>query len=163
LRYDMGTGRDLYRRSLYVYWKRSAPLPSLLAFDAPTREKCSVERQRTNTPLQALVVMNDVQFVEAARVLAQRVLSEAKGSFRARLDHAFLLVCAQPADELRHEVFAELYESQLAVFRARPERALELLSFGEHPRAANLDPAEHAAWTVIASAILNLDEVLTIE
>lgn len=163
LRYAMDSGGKLYRRSLYIYWKRSAPMPSLLAFDAPTREKCSVERQRTNTPLQALVTLNDVQYVEAARVFARQILREAGPSTGDRLDFAFLLATARPADPLRHEILGDLLEGRLEEFRAHPERASALLDVGEYPRDASLDPAEHAAWTVVASAILNLDEVLTNE
>ena len=162
LRYQRDSGDKLYRRGMYIYWKRSAPSPSMRIFDAPTREKCVIERQLTNTPLQALVTLNDIQFVEAARAFAGRVLSRS-GEFATRLNYAFLLATARPADDVRHRALGRLYESQLATFRAHPERATELLGFGESKRDEKFDAAEHAAWTMVTSAILNLDEVLTKE
>ena len=161
--YKRDSGQKLYRRSMYTYWKRSAPMPSMVTFDAPTREKCVVQRPRTNTPMQALVTMNDVQFVEAARVFAQRVLQQGGADFDSQLDYAFLLTTARPADGLRKRVFRNLYDSQLKAFSADTKRAGELLKFGETKRDESLDPARHAAWTTVASAILNLDEVITKE
>ena len=161
--YKPDTGQKLYRRSMYTYWKRSAPMPNMMAFDAPTREKCVVRRPRTNTPMQALVTLNDVQFVEAARLFAERVLQQGGVDFDSRLDYALLLTTARPADELRKRVFRNLYDSQLKVFRADAKRAGELLEFGETKRDESLDLAKHAAWTTVASAILNLDEVITRE
>ena len=161
--YKADKGAKLYRRSMYTYWKRSAPMPSMMAFDAPTREKCVVQRPRTNTPMQALVTLNDVQFVEAARFFAQRVLQQGGADFEAQLDYAMQLTTARPADELRRRVFRSLYDSQLKVFRDDAKRAVELLDFGEAKRDESLDPARHAAWTTVASAILNLDEVITRE
>ena len=133
----------------------------MMAFDAPTREKCVVQRPRTNTPMQALVTLNDVQFVEAARVFAQRVLQQGGADFDSQLDYALLLTTARPADALRRRVFRDLYDSQLKAFNADVKRAGELLKFGETTRDESLDPARHAAWTTVASAILNLDEVIT--
>ncbi len=161
--YKPDNGANLYRRSMYTYWKRSAPMPNMMAFDAPTREKCVVRRPRTNTPMQALVTLNDVQFVEAARLFAERVLQQGGVDFDSRLDYALLLTTARPADELRKRVFRNLYDSQLKVFRADAKRAGELLEFGETKRDESLDLAKHAAWTTVASAILNLDEVITRE
>jgi hypothetical protein len=161
--YEQDRAEKLYRRSMYIYWKRSAPSPSMTSFDAPTREQCIVRRQVTNTPLQALVTLNDVQFVEAARVFAARILREGGAEFDARVDLAFLVASARRPDALRRAAVRELWEEQLAVFRAHPDRAEALLGFGEYPRAPDLDPAEHATWTLIASVILNLDEVLTQE
>ena len=161
--YKRDNDQKLYRRSMYTYWKRSAPMPNMVAFDAPTREKCVMQRPRTNTPMQALVTMNDVQFVEAARVLAQRVLQQGGADFDSQLDYAFLLTTSRPADDLRKRVFRDLYDSQLKEFTADKKRAEELLKFGEAKRDESVDPARHAAWTTVASAILNLDEVLTKE
>jgi hypothetical protein len=161
--YKPDKGAKLYRRSMYTYWKRSAPMPNMMVFDAPTREKCVIQRPRTNTPMQALVTMNDVQFVEAARVFAQRVLQKGGADFDSQLDYAFLLTTARPADELRKRVFRNLYDSQLKVFSADAKRAGELLAFGETKRDESLDLAKHAAWTTVASAIFNLDEVITKE
>ncbi len=161
--YKPDKGAKLYRRSMYTYWKRSAPMPNMMVFDAPTREKCVIQRPRTNTPMQALVTMNDVQFVEAARVFAQRVLQKGGADFDSQLDYAFMLTTARPADELRKRVFRNLYDSQLKEFSADPTRAGELLKFGETRRDESLDLARHAAWTTVASAIFNLDEVITKE
>jgi len=161
--YKRDTGRKLYRRSMYTYWKRSAPMPSMVAFDAPTREKCVIQRPRTNTPMQALVTMNDVQFVEAARVFAQRILNQGGVDFDSQLDYAFLLATSRPADELRKNVFRKLYNSQLKEFSRDKKRAEDLLKFGEAKRDESIDLAQHAAWTTVASAILNLDEVLSKE
>ncbi len=161
--YKADNGEKLYRRSMYTYWKRSAPMPNMMAFDAPTREKCVVQRPRTNTPMQALVTLNDVQFVEAARLFAQRVIKEGGADFDSQLDYAMQMTTARSADELRRHVFRRLYDSQLKVFRDDNKRAGEFLNFGEAKRDKSLDLAEHAAWTTVASAILNLDEVITRE
>ena len=161
--YKPDKGSKLYRRSMYTYWKRSAPMPNMMAFDAPTREKCVIQRPLTNTPMQALVTMNDVQFVEAARVFAQRVLQKGGADFDSQLDYAFMLTTARPADELRKRVFRNLYDSQLKEFSTDATRAGELLNFGETKRDESLNLAQHAAWTTVASAIFNLDEVITKE
>jgi hypothetical protein len=163
LRYKRDDGENLYRRSMYIYWKRSAPSPSMVTFDAPTREKCVIQRQRTNTPLQALVTLNDVQFVEASRLFAHRIIKNGGDTFANRVDHAFLLATSRPADSIRKDSLSRLYQNQLAVFQNQPEKTQALLEFGEHANDPDLDPAELAAWTIVASAILNLDEVLTKE
>lgn len=162
VRFEQDHGEALYRKSLYIYWKRSAPMPAMTIFDAPTREKCVVQRSRTNTPLQALVTLNDVQFVEAARHLAARML-RAGDDFRTRLDHGFEACTARPADDLRADVLRAIHDAQLVEFRAAPEQAAALLAVGESERDAGLDVAEHATWTVLASMLFNLDETLTRE
>ena len=162
LRFTQDHGEKLYRKSMYIYWKRSAPQPAMATFDTPTRDTCVVQRQCTNTPMQALVTLNDVQFVEAARHMAQRlILSEM--DFNARLDLGFMLCTAHPATPLAREVMLETYDAQLQVFQADPKAALALLATGESGRDESLDPAQHATWTVLASMILNLDETLTRE
>jgi len=161
LKYQRDTGKKLYRRSMYTYWKRSAPMPNMMAFDAPTREKCVIQRQVTNTPLQALVTMNDEQFVEAARLFAERVMTEGGDTFESRLNFAFLLATARPADALRIEVLKEFYDRQWNIYRDQTERAKDLLNIGDFPYDEKLDAAKLAAWTMTASAILNLDETLT--
>jgi hypothetical protein len=162
LRFVRDKGQNLYRKSMYTYWKRSAPHPGMTIFDTPARDVCVVQRQRTNTPLQALASLNDVQYVEAARNLAQRVLL-AESDFTARLDLAFMLCTAHPADDLRRGVMGEVLNAQLQVFEADPAAALALLGPGESMRDESLDPSELAAWTVLASMIQNLDETLTRE
>ena len=157
LKYQRDDGKKLYRRSMYTYWKRSAPMPNMMAFDAPTREKCVIKRQVTNTPLQALVTMNDEQFVEASRLFAERIIKEGGDSFESRLDHAFLLATARPSDALRRQVLSGLYDRQHSIYKSDLERAKALLKVGDYPHDASLDLAELAAWTMTASAILNLD------
>jgi hypothetical protein len=159
--YVRGMGDELWRRSLYTYWKRACPPPSLMTFDAPTREFCTIRRASTNTPLQALVLWNDEQFVEAARALAARTLAEPAPDERTRLARLFLR-CAVRAPE---EPELELLAAALADFRARyaaaPDDAKQLIEVGESPVPSELDPVELATWTMIASSILNLDSVLT--
>ncbi|MCC7014624.1 MAG: DUF1553 domain-containing protein [Planctomycetes bacterium] len=157
--YVRGAGDELWRRSLYTYWKRACPPPAMLALDAPTREFCNIRRSTTNTPLQALVLWNDEQFLEAARALAQRTLRVA-GDDDERLASLYTrCTCHAPeADELA------LLRGTLAYFRERYANSLDdaraLIEIGESPTAADLDPAELAAWTLIASSVLNLDAVI---
>jgi len=162
-RFARDKGEKLYRRSMYTYWKRSSPQPALMAFDTPTREKCVLQRQRTNTPMQALVTLNDEQFVEAARHFARRILKSEHRDFASRLDQAFELATARPADDLRRKVLQGAHDKQLALFKAEPDRATKLLAVGESKRDESLDLAEHAAWTIVAGMILNLDETLNRE
>ncbi len=156
-------GDKLYRRSLYTYWKRSAPPPNMQIFDAPTREKCAMRRPRTNTPLQALVTLNDVQFVEAARNLAQRMIKEAEASPESRIDFAFLRAAARRPNDSERAVLLDLQRTAHKQYREDADAAKQLLSFGESKRDESIDAAEHAAWTLVASMILNLDETLTRE
>jgi mono/diheme cytochrome c family protein len=160
-RYMPSHGNDLYRRGLYTYWKRSLPHPSLATFDAPNREVCAVQRPRTNTPLQALVLMNDPIYVEAARVLAQRVLKEAGPDPEARMVHAFRLCVARPPTDREKTVLLTLLAKQIDHFKADPKAAKSLISTGESPQIPGLDPAELAAWTAIGNVLLNLDETIT--
>lgn len=154
-------GPALYRRSLYTFWKRTSPPPSMLTFDAPSRESCTVRRARTNTPLQALVLMNDIQFVEAARALAERMMTEAGPTPEDRVTFAFRLATARrPAsDEL--DVFLRLYAEYLKDYGRDREAATKLVSVGESGWNQALDVAELAAYTMIANLILNLDETVT--
>src|SRR5262249_10086685 len=157
------TGDGLYRRSLYTFWKRTAPPPSLATFDAPSRETCTVRRARTNTPLQALALMNDEQFVEASRHLARRMIAEAGPAPHDRLKFAFQLALARPPQSSELDVLVKLYEEQLAYYESDKEAARKLLSVGESKRDESLDPSVHAAWTMMANLILNLDETITKE
>lgn len=161
LRYPQDHGDKLYRRSLYTYWKRSAPMPNMLIFDAPTREKCVVARPRTNTPLQALVTLNDPQFVEAARVLAERMLLEGGDRTESRIDFAYRLVVARAARSTEHSLLQDFLDSQREILREDPEKASKLITVGEKKADPGLDPVELAAWTLVAQMILNLDECLT--
>jgi len=154
-------GDKLYRRGMYIYWKRSAPPPSMILFDAPSREKCSLRRGRTNTPLQALVAMNDPQFVEAARVLARRAIREGGAAPAERIIYAFRLAAGVRPRSATLAILTRAFAEELAVFKQQPERAAKLLSVGEADREQSIDPAEHAAMTIVMSMILNLDETLT--
>ncbi len=162
-KYVRSRGADLYRRSLYTFWKRTVAPPEMMTFDAAGREACTVRRARTNTPLQALTLMNDVTYVEAARVLAQRVMREAGPTPEARLTLAFRLATARPPRPAELRVLVGNFEGHLAQYRADRDAALKLLGAGEAPRDERLDPGELAAYTATANLILNLDEVVTKE
>ncbi|HVS17946.1 MAG TPA: PSD1 and planctomycete cytochrome C domain-containing protein [Planctomycetota bacterium] len=157
--YEQGLGDDLWRRSLYTYWKRAAPPPAMLTFDAPTREYCTIRRTATNTPLQALVLWNDPQFVEAARVLAERVL-QAAGDDRARLTQLVRRCTGRAPDARQLALLEETLEAFRARYRAAPQEAAALVEVGERPAAA-LDVVELAAWTLVASAVLDIDATVT--
>ncbi len=155
------SGEKLYRRSMYTYWKRSSPHPSMTTFDATTREKCTGRRSRTNTPLQALVTLNDPQFVEAGRAFAQRVLIEGGTTAGERISFAIRSALGREPRAAEQQLLTGLLERERARFQQQPERAKQLLAIGESPRNAALAADEHAAWTVVANTILNLDEFLT--
>jgi hypothetical protein len=150
-----------YRRSFYTYWKRQSPPPNLMLFDAPTREYCVVRRPRTNTPLQALALLNDPQFVESARGLAQRMLLEGGNSDESRIAYAFRLATTRKPTPAELKVLREVLKQQLAEYRRDKTAAEKLLSVGSFKAKDDLDDAELAAWTTIASMILNLDETVT--
>jgi len=153
-------GEKLYRRSLYTYWKRTLPPPSMAAFDAPNRETCVVARSSTNTPLQALVLLNDPQYVEAARAFAERILRRPGGDAE-RLEWAFLEAVSRSPQPAELAILQRALARERAAFRADPAAAAALLRAGESPRDARLDPREHAAWAQTAALLLNLGEVLT--
>lgn len=160
--FERGTGEDLWRRSLYTYWKRAVPPPSLQTLDAPTRESCVVRRQTTNTPLQALVLWNDEQFVEAARVLAARALTSAEDDLE-RLRWLMLTVTSRAPEVAELELFAEALEDLRARYRDDEDAARELLAVGAAPAPMDVAASELAAWTLLASAALNLHETLTLD
>jgi hypothetical protein len=161
--YKPSAGEDLYRRSLYTFWKRTCPPPSMSALDAPDRETCVVRRARTNTPLQALILLNDPTYVEAARKLAERLLHEGGNTPEARLTYAYRLAVARPPRPAEGEVLLPIYRRALDRFRRDRAAAEKLLSVGASARDARLDPRELAAWTTIASLVINLDETITKE
>jgi len=160
--YKIDSGENLYRRSLYTYWKRTIPPPMLTTFDAPARETCTVRETRTNTPLQALSLMNDVTYVEASRVLAQRVMKEAPTPSE-RLTLAFRRVTARAPRDRELKVMLEGLEYQLAQYRSDPKGASKLIRMGDSAPDDKLDPSELAAYTAEVSLILNLDETVTKE
>lgn len=157
--YQRGMGDDLWRRSIYTYWKRAAPPPAMLTLDAPTREFCTIRRMSTNTPLQALVLWNDEQFVEAARAAATRVMQEAQND-GDRLALLYRLCTSATLDPGRHDALA----AALADFRRRYQDnapdAAALLAEGDSPVPDGIDKQELAAWTLLASAILSSDATI---
>ena len=159
--YVQSHGPDLYRRSLYTFWKRTSPPPTLNLFDAPEREFCVVRRSRTTTPLQALALLHDPTYVEAARQFAERILTHGGRTTDERITFAFRTATARQPTASELKVLRETFEQQLAAFRQNPEAAAKSLKVGESPRDEQLDAAEHAAWTVVARMILNLDETIT--
>jgi hypothetical protein len=160
--YEPDTGDKLYRRSLYTYWKRTAPPPGLSAFDATARETCWVRETRTNTPLQALTLLNEVTHVEAARKLAERVLSEA-ATPNDRLALAFRFVVARSPTDAERSVLRRSLGRQLAEYRKDPAAARKVLKVGESVADARLDPVEVASYAAVCRLILNLDEGMTKE
>jgi hypothetical protein len=159
-KYDQGKGADLYRRSLYTVWKRSSPPPSAISFDAAERLFCTVTRQRTNTPLQSLVLLNDPQYVEASRVLAERMIVDAGADTRDRITFAFRLLTGRRPDGQELELLESLYAAMRAEYGRDRKAALELLSTGESRRNPTLDPADVAAGTVVATTIMNFDATI---
>ena len=161
--YKPDKGDNLYRRSLYTFWKRTIPPPSMTTFDAATREFCEVRETRTNTPLQALVLMNDVTYVESARVMAERVMKEGGANPSQRLIVAFRLATGRipKAEEL--EVLMKAFNHHLSEYRTDRKKALLLIDSGESVYDKALNPGELAAYTIVTSMILNLDETLTKE
>jgi Protein of unknown function (DUF1553)/Protein of unknown function (DUF1549)/Planctomycete cytochrome C len=160
-KYVQSHGKDLYRRTMYTFWKRTAPPPTLVTFDAPDREQCVVRRSRTNTPLQALILMNDPTYVEASRKLAERMMTEGGPTIEERITFAFRLCTARRPNDRETAILKGVYASQLEKFRADKAAAEKLLNVGESPRNDKLDTAELAAWTMTANALLNLDETVT--
>ncbi|MDW3647739.1 MAG: DUF1553 domain-containing protein [Bacteroidia bacterium] len=158
LRYKVTRGDSLYRRSLYTFVKRTSPHPSMTAFDAPNRDICVVKRENTNTPLQALVLLNDPQFVEAARVLAERIQLEKEGDLEEQILYAFRLSTGRKAKPEEIKLLKELYEKQLDRFQNDPSKAKELLAYGEYAGNTKLEIPKTAALAVVSSTILNHDE-----
>jgi mono/diheme cytochrome c family protein len=155
------SGSKLYRRGMYTHWQRSFPQPSLLAFDAPGREECTVERSRSNIPQQALVLLNDPTFVEAARAFAERVVKEGGSEPAERATLGFAEVLSRPPTPDELQVLTDLYARHRAQYAADREAALKLLHTGDHPLPPEVDPVELAAWTSVARVLLNLHETIT--
>jgi len=161
--YTQDKGPNLYRRSLYTFWKRTVAPPEMITFDAAGREACSVQQARTNTPLQALTLMNDVTFVEASRALAQRIMLEGGATPQQRLTLAFRLALARRPMPAELDILVSDFRHQWDVFRKDRAAALQLLHTGEFRHSDKLDAGELAAYTAVAGLILNLDEVITKE
>ena len=155
--YIPDNGEDLYRRSIYTFWKRTVPPPSMMTFDAASRDFCSVRRQTTSTPLQALVLMNDPQVIEASRVLAYRAFSSQDG-LEGVINQMFRQVTSRKPTDEEIQVLADYYQEELAKFQADTEAAESFLSIGEYEINDDFPPVEMAAYTMVANTIFNLDE-----
>ncbi|MCO6479632.1 MAG: PSD1 domain-containing protein [Phaeodactylibacter sp.] len=160
-KYVQDKGDKLYRRSLYTFWKRTVPPPSMMTFDAPSRDLCTVKRQETNTPLQALVLLNDPQVVEAARMLAHQAIDQAGVEVAERVAFMFRLATSRPPEKEELELLVQYFEEERSRFAEQPESAGQYLKVGEYTLQTKMPPAELAAYAVVANAILNLDEAVT--
>jgi hypothetical protein len=159
--YAESNGKDLYRRSMYTIWKRTVPPAALVTFDAPDREKCTARRSVTNTPLQALVLLNDPTYVEASRFLAARALTLGGTTDAARINFAFRLATGRNPDPQERAVLLQASQEALADYRLHGSEAAALINVGASRSNPKLNPSELAAWTTVASMILNLDETIT--
>ena len=157
LRYTPDEGAKLYRRSMYTFLRRTSPHPAMTVFDLPSRDVCTVKRERTNTPLQALVMLNDPQFVEAARVLAERVQHEGAADVSDQIEHAFRLLTSRRPRPAEREILESVYTDAHARFEAEPTAADSLLAVGAWPHDPALDPAHTAALAMVSSTIMNHD------
>ncbi|MCY7352355.1 MAG: DUF1553 domain-containing protein [Cytophagaceae bacterium] len=160
LHYPQNHGDSLYRRSMYTFWKRTAPHPAMLTFDAPEKHLCTVRRQKTSTPLQSLVTLNDPQFVEAARILAQRLLREGGPTTQSRIQFAAKAVINRPARTSELQLLQELYKVEHQNFTKFPKQASQLLTVGEKRVLTTSPRSELAAWTVVALTLFNYDEAV---
>ncbi len=159
--YIKGRGEALYRRSIYTFWKRTVLSPMLKTFDAPGRESCIVRRSRTNTPLQALLLLQGPQFVEAARKMAARMINEGGRDTKSRITFGFELATSRIPNDQELAVLTKFLKERLEFYQRNRNAALKLLSVGDTPRDSRLNPAEHAAWMELARLLLNLDETIT--
>ena len=161
--YVADTGAGLYRRSIYTFLKRSAPPPNMEVFNATAREVCTVRRERTNTPLQALVTLNDVQFIEAARILAEKTIKQFPDANDpgSRLQAISNRLLARPLRGEELGVIQGALNDLLAHYKGHADEAKELLMMGATRSDAAVDPIELAAWTMGVNVLMNLDEVLT--
>ena len=160
-KFERDSGESLYRRSIYTFWKRTAPPPTLVTLDAPSRENCTVRRTRTNTPLAALALMNDEQFVEASRHIAMRIMDEGGKGDGQRAAYAFRLATSRLPNDAELKVLLDVYRDALSRFDSNKTAARKLVSVGESELDEKLDVSELAAWSIVANMILNLDETIT--
>ncbi|MBT6495516.1 MAG: DUF1553 domain-containing protein [Planctomycetaceae bacterium] len=159
--YKQDANENIYRRSLYTFWKRTVPPPSMATFDAPQREYCVVRRSRTNTPLQAFVMLHDPQFVEAARQLGKRMMTEGGKTVDDRIAYGFQLCTARRPNAAERTVLKQMFDKRLRQYQADKKSAARLLSVGDSPTDETLDAAEFAAWATIGRVLLNLSEFVT--
>jgi len=161
--YRADSGEKLYRRSLYTYWKRTVAPPAMISFDASSRESCIVRQTRTNTPLQALNLMNDVTYLEASRKLAERMLKEGGAAEDDRIAYAFRLVVSRRPQAEEAKVLRDSLHGFMGRYQNDSKAALKYLNYGASPRDESLSPNELASYAAVASLILNLDETITKE
>jgi hypothetical protein len=161
--YKVDEGEGLYRRSLYTYWKRTVAPPAMVTFDAANRETCIVRANRTNTPLQALDLMNDVTYLEDSRQFAEKMLKEGGSTPEARIDYAFHVALARAPKPREQAVLVETFNQFHARFQAKPGDAAHFLSEGKSPPDGSLNTVDLAAYTAVASLIFNMDETITKE
>jgi hypothetical protein len=161
--YKHDKGEALYRRTMYTIWKRTAAPPTMLLFDAPNREACSVKRSRTNTPLQALALLNEVTYVEAARKLAEKIIREGGNTPDDKLTTGFRIVTGRRPDSSELAILVKGFNKDYENFKSKPENAKRFTSLGESPLANTADICELAAYTLSANILLNLDEVVNRE
>jgi hypothetical protein len=159
--YVQSHGQDLYRRSMYTFWKRTVPPPELNTFDAPDREKCTARRGTTNTPLQALILMNDPTYIEASRALAERDLREGGATDADRIRYAFRLATDRDPSPQELNILEGLYKKELAHYQSDKSSAQKLVAVGESKASPQVDQSQLAAWTLVTSTILNMDEAIT--
>ena len=159
-KYVQDIGDKLYRRSMYTVWKRTSPPPSMINFDASERNFCTVKRQKTSTPLQSLVLLNDPQFVEASRFVAERMLKEGGDELENQIDYGFKLLTGRAADQGEIKVLTRLFQTELEAFNKGESDALAMLSVGEKPRDKTLAINQHAAMTMVANTLMNFDETV---
>ncbi|MFH1302302.1 MAG: DUF1553 domain-containing protein, partial [Planctomycetota bacterium] len=162
VRFTKDSGADkVFRRGMYTFWKRTSPPPEMSTFDAPSREACTMRRERTNTPLQALLLLNDPQYLEAARALGERMMKEGGKTPEERIQFAYKLATAKPMAPENLTLTLNTFKDMLSHYQSDPKAATELIAVGESKPDAALNPQELAAWTMVANLVLNLDEVLS--
>jgi hypothetical protein len=158
--WDTSAGEDKYRRALYTQWRRTTPYPSMMTFDAPSRNVCTISRPRTNTPLQALVTLNDPVYVEAAQALGRRLVKEGGPTLESKLQYGFRLCLTRPAREVELKRLTDLYTKAKAEYAKNSKVAMQMATDPLGPLPAGLQAPEMAAWTVVSNVLLNLDETL---
>lgn len=156
-----GKGSDLYRRSVYTWWKRTGPAPVMMTLNASKRDVCRVRREVTSSPLQAFVLLNGPQFMEAARVMAAKLLEKHKDSPASLVEEAFRSFTSRSPGEREREILIKLHAQQLAHYKANPGEAKGLLGIGASPEAKDIPPPEVAAAAILINTIMNLDEAVS--
>ena len=157
--WDTSAGADKYRRALYTQWRRTTPYPSMTTFDAPSRNVCTVTRPRTNTPLQALVTLNDPVYVEAAQALGRRMVKEGGTTLESRLQYGFRLCLTRPARDIELKRLVEFYAKAQTEYAKNPKSATQMATEPIGPLPAGTQAPEMAAWTIVGNVLLNLDEM----